>query len=58
MNVFRVANNWQQHLFDGSHMEPLHSFMRSLGKHLPLFSPGVPGLKTGIPEVALSEKKA
>lgn len=51
MNVFRVAHNWKQHLFNGSHMEQQHAFMRSLGKYLPLFSPGVPGPKIRIPEL-------
>lgn len=51
MSVFGVADNRKQHLFNGSLMEQQRSFMRSLGKRLPLFSPGAAGLKLRIPEL-------
>lgn len=51
MSVFGVADNWEQRLFNGSHMEQQRSFMRSFGKRLPLFSPGAAGLKLRIPEL-------
>lgn len=51
MSMFGVADNRKQHLFNGSLMEQQRSFMRSLGKRLPLFSPGAAGLKLRIPEL-------